>query len=167
MQLTKRITASYYQIVRATFRMRNNVEGDNTMCDYSLGEEHQRDAIVGEKLTLRRFNDGCNGFVSRKDKQTAVCLLPGTRLRVKAPLKDGTTEEYSALFVQKTATPDDPYRDSIVREDQKTFISLQDLYPGTTVTVYAVAHETTSSRILQGITTPLDAPEVPVLDKAA
>lgn len=50
------------------------------MCDYSLYNVKSRPAKVGEKLTTRDFGRGTRGFSALKDRNVAVCLLPGTEL---------------------------------------------------------------------------------------
>jgi len=50
------------------------------MCDYSLQGVASRPAAVGDKLTTRNFGTGTRGFSSPEDRNTAVCLLPGTEI---------------------------------------------------------------------------------------
>jgi hypothetical protein len=50
------------------------------MCDYSLHHVKSRPAKVGERLTIRDFGKGTRGFAAVKDRNVAVCLLPGTEL---------------------------------------------------------------------------------------
>ncbi len=52
------------------------------MCDYSLHNVKTRPAKVGDKLVTRRFSTGTTGFASPEDVDVAVCLLPGTELRL-------------------------------------------------------------------------------------
>src|ERR1700737_5084625 len=50
------------------------------MCDYSLQTVQSRPAKVGETLKTQRFNTGTIGFAAPEDANTAVCVLPGTKL---------------------------------------------------------------------------------------
>jgi hypothetical protein len=50
------------------------------MCDYSLQGVASRPAAVGDKLTTRNFGTGTRGFGASEDRNTAVCLLPGTEI---------------------------------------------------------------------------------------
>ncbi len=50
------------------------------MCDYSVYSVKSRPAKVGERLTTRDFGRGTTGFSALKDRNVAVCLLPGTEL---------------------------------------------------------------------------------------
>jgi hypothetical protein len=50
------------------------------MCDYSLYHVKSRPAKVGDKLTTRDFGKGARGFSALKDRDVAVCELPGTEL---------------------------------------------------------------------------------------
>ena len=50
------------------------------MCDYSLQHVLSRPAKVGDRLTTREFNRCTRGFSALKDRNVAVCLLPGTEL---------------------------------------------------------------------------------------
>jgi hypothetical protein len=50
------------------------------MCDYSLQGVASRPAAVGDKLTTRNFGTGTRGFGASENRNTAVCLLPGTEI---------------------------------------------------------------------------------------
>jgi len=51
------------------------------MCDYSLTHVASRPAKVGDKLTTTQFGHSVTrGFSSAEDKNTAVCVLPGTEI---------------------------------------------------------------------------------------
>jgi hypothetical protein len=50
------------------------------MCDYSLQGVASRPAAVGDKLTTRNFGTGTRGFGAAENRNTAVCLLPGTEI---------------------------------------------------------------------------------------
>jgi hypothetical protein len=50
------------------------------MCDYSLQGVASRPAAVGDKLVTRNFGTGTRGFSAPEDRNTAVCLLPGTEI---------------------------------------------------------------------------------------
>ena len=50
------------------------------MCDYSLHLVASRPAKVGETLVTTRFHSFTRGFASVEERNTAVCVLPGTEL---------------------------------------------------------------------------------------
>ena len=54
------------------------------MCDYSLQGVASRPAAVGDKLVTRNFGTGTRGFSAPEDRNTAVCLLPGTEIAFAA-----------------------------------------------------------------------------------
>jgi hypothetical protein len=56
------------------------------MCDYSLQGVASRPAAVGDKLTTRNFGTGTRGFGASEDRNTAVCLLPGTEIAFAAEI---------------------------------------------------------------------------------
>ena len=65
------------------------------MCDYSLQGVASRPAAVGDKLTTRNFGTGTRGFASSEDRNTAVCLLPGTEIAFE---NDVEYDHFLALF---------------------------------------------------------------------
>ncbi|HVM77079.1 MAG TPA: hypothetical protein VMU07_02930 [Candidatus Paceibacterota bacterium] len=50
------------------------------MCDYSIELQKNRPARAGELLTIHLFDTGTRGFISPGNPDTAVCLLPGTKV---------------------------------------------------------------------------------------
>jgi len=50
------------------------------MCDFSLQSVRSRPAQVGDKLVTYDFGTGTRGFADVGDRETAVCLMPGTEL---------------------------------------------------------------------------------------
>jgi hypothetical protein len=50
------------------------------MCDYSLQSIRSRPAKIGDKLVTKDFGTGTRGFGSVIERDTAVCVLPGTEL---------------------------------------------------------------------------------------
>jgi len=56
------------------------------MCDYSLQGVASRPAAVGDKLTTRNFGTGTRGFSAAENRNTAVCLLPGTEIAFTAEI---------------------------------------------------------------------------------
>lgn len=63
------------------------------MCEYSLLTAKSRSAKKGDKLVSKTIGHSV-GFVDQKDRETAVCLLPGTEvafggIEVKYRSKDG------------------------------------------------------------------------------
>src|SRR6476646_9211392 len=57
-----------------------------SMCDYSLHNVKSRSAKVGDKLTTHNFYTGTRGFAAPEDRNTAVCVLPGTELAFAKPV---------------------------------------------------------------------------------
>jgi hypothetical protein len=75
------------------------------MCDYSLTQVKSRPAVVGDKIITTNFGTGTNGFSSLHDRDTAVCLLPGTELAFASTVKimfgiDYDTGHKTAIFRQ-------------------------------------------------------------------
>jgi hypothetical protein len=60
------------------------------MFDFSLEAVRSRPAKVGDKLTTRRFNLGTRGLCALDDRETAVCLLPGTELSFAEEVRQWT-----------------------------------------------------------------------------
>lgn len=56
------------------------------MCDYSLQLVKSRPAAVGDKLVTTNFGFGTRGFAGSDDRNTAVCVLPGTELSFDDPV---------------------------------------------------------------------------------
>jgi hypothetical protein len=63
------------------------------MCDYSLHHVASRPAKVGDELVTTHFGvSATRGFASIRERQVAVCLLPGTELAFDAEV------EYERIF---------------------------------------------------------------------
>jgi hypothetical protein len=106
------------------------------MCDYSLEAYQSRPAAIGEKLTLGRFASGSMGFASGAVCDTAVCILPESKLllegigeSMQADLGVGAVEE--AVL---TRLPGGLYKDA-VRFSNGAEVLLQRLNCGLTVVV--------------------------------
>jgi hypothetical protein len=83
------------------------------MCDYSLQNVKSRPAQVGDKLETRNFGTGTTGFCDSSDRDTAVCLLPGTEIAFdetarKHPFSEPKTFDKVAIFRQ--FHKEDPHR---------------------------------------------------------
>src|ERR1700732_3597469 len=61
------------------------------MCDYSLQGVASRPAKVGDELTTRNFGTGTRGFGASEDRNTAVCLLPGTEVAFESDVQREVT----------------------------------------------------------------------------
>lgn len=64
------------------------------MCDYSLRSVRSRKAKELESLTTHNFGGGTNGFrptgeapTTNPQNTTAVCVMPGTKLRFEQPIE--------------------------------------------------------------------------------
>ena len=62
------------------------------MCDYSLQGVTSRPAKVGDELTTRNFGTGTRGFGASEDRNTAVCLLPGTEVAFESDVQREVSE---------------------------------------------------------------------------
>jgi len=80
------------------------------MCDYSLQHVRSRPAKVADKLVTHNFGTGTRGFCSPDDRNTAVCLIPGTELAFERPIEANipTEAHRTAIFRQVDKTV--PYR---------------------------------------------------------
>jgi hypothetical protein len=108
------------------------------MCDYSLHNVKSRPAKVGDKLTTQQFNTGTRGFAAPEDRNTAVCVLPGTELAFAKEVScqpggfvwdDRTINHTTAIFRQ--INKDNPYthHDALEFPDGQTVL-LTDLFEG-------------------------------------
>ena len=107
------------------------------MCDYSLEGYGPRRFAAGETLVLHQFTSGTKGFVSPGVKDCAVCIEPGTKLRVMNAHADlrATLGIPSAtvdvVFAQNGETGTWFHRDGLKLPDGR-FVSLQALPVGLT-----------------------------------
>jgi len=68
------------------------------MCDFSLKALNSRPAKVGDKLITHNFGTGTSGFATVEDKDTAVCVLPGTEIAFDS---EAATTEVFGMFMYK------------------------------------------------------------------
>ena len=142
------------------------------MCDYSLYATPNRLAEDGEELVLYRFGTGSMGFASALDLEmqetqaqregfwtavkalfsprrcegvTAVCIPPGSRLRLTETPKDlqtrlriGATEVVSFTEISAWSYS---YRDALVLSNGRCVL-LQDLPEGLRASVLSLSPET-------------------------
>ena len=66
------------------------------MCDYSLHLVASRPAKVGETLVTTRFHSFTRGFASVDERNTAVCVLPGTELAFEEEVQYETSGVWHA-----------------------------------------------------------------------
>jgi hypothetical protein len=107
------------------------------MCDYSLELYRSIPAVTGTPYRLVRFGTGCSGFAPDESCDIAACVPHGAHLRLEgiddalqAALKLGSTAE-----VVMTRLTGRPHADA-VRFANGREISLQDLNPGLTATMF-------------------------------
>jgi len=61
--------------------VRDEDNGESSMCDYSLHGVANRPATIGDKLVSTNFiNSFTRGFTEVGEPKVAVCLMPGTEL---------------------------------------------------------------------------------------
>jgi hypothetical protein len=109
------------------------------MCDYSLHNVKSRLATVGDKLTTQHFNTGTRGFAAPEDRNTAVCVLPGTELAFAKEVscqprglfawKDRTIHHTTAIFRQINKDNPHTHHDALEFPDGQTVL-LTHLYEG-------------------------------------
>jgi hypothetical protein len=56
------------------------------MCDYSLQSQRSRHAQADDDLVTKSYGYGVRGFADADDRQTAVCLFPGTEIAFVEPV---------------------------------------------------------------------------------
>jgi hypothetical protein len=76
------------------------------MCDYSLETYRSRPARAGEQYVTTHFSSGSVGLTAPGDRQTAVCLMADTRLKLEGipvPIQQafGLAASEEAVFVRK------------------------------------------------------------------
>lgn len=115
------------------------------MCDYSLHGVANRPAKIGDKLVSTNFiNTITRGFTEVDQPKVAVCLLPGTELKIDTPLK-AHRRDISALvqfligpriieggiarFVQVNKNKPDRHHDALEFPDGSV-VMVTDLLPG-------------------------------------
>jgi len=72
------------------------------MCDYSLHNVKSRPAKVSDGLTVRDFGWGTRGFAASEDKNTAVCVLPGTELSFAQKVRRRRIWPWSKIVIDHT-----------------------------------------------------------------
>jgi hypothetical protein len=85
------------------------------MCDYSLTNVKSRPAVVGETLTTRAFGTGTSGFCG-EERDTAVCLLPGTELAFENPISHRPRNPYGTYTEPLLESP---HKTAIFRQINK------------------------------------------------
>lgn len=108
------------------------------MCDYSLYHVKSRPAAVGDKLTTYNFGVGTRGFASVDgEKDTAVCVLPGTELAFDKPIEaygEDKITDTVARFRQINKENAYTHHDALELPDGK-LVMLTFLHEGQTATV--------------------------------
>ena len=112
------------------------------MCDYSLHLVASRPARVGDKLISTSFSHTITrGFASVDDRNTAVCLLPGTELAFEKEVRCETGMIFSwrlghrvAKFRQMKKGRSNVHHDALEFPDGKTVL-LTNLCKGQHATV--------------------------------
>lgn len=110
------------------------------MCDFSIEHHASRKARTGDKLVTTSLGEhGTVGLVSPDQPNIAVCLLPGTRLKVRGDVPRHLVSQFSisagdeATF-NKRELPEGQigYRDGLVFDHMQTgtHILFQDLLEG-------------------------------------
>lgn len=112
------------------------------MCDYSLEMYASRKAKVRESLTTTRFASGSIGTTDKANKDCAVCLDVGTKLRldnvpqtVQVQAGVGATAEATFARIDTGA-----YHDAVEFEGGCK-VSLQHLGPGVQITILQTVGE--------------------------
>lgn len=97
------------------------------MCDYSLEMYASRPARESEKYVTTRFPSGSIGLAEPGDCTTAVCVLPGMKLKLKGISVDVQEKhDLSAEEVVEFTQLDGPgYRDGIVFANGKKLLLQQ------------------------------------------
>ena len=122
------------------------------MCDYSLESTARRDAVAGDQLKTARIGMHATvGLIAPDEPNTAVCLVPGTRLILspiprELQLRWGVGEVAVGTFA-KSSRPSGllgffrthTYRDGIVFDGAPAcFLLFQEFPPGVEVSVELV-----------------------------
>lgn len=125
------------------------------MCDYSLQGVASRPAAVGDKLTTRNFGTGTRGFAAAEDRNTAVCLLPGTEIAfagevaIKSPQFFGqsvkTLKHSTAIFRQIDKDTPHVHHDAVEFPDGQ-IVLLTALREGQQATVLQLPARPTTER---------------------
>jgi hypothetical protein len=115
------------------------------MCDYSSHNVKSRPAKIGEKLKTCHFNTGTRGFAAPEDRDTTVCVLPGTELAfattVRCSLRGGLFGRVSkvlnyttVIFRQVNKGTPLMHHDALEFPDGQTVL-LTDVFEGQEATV--------------------------------
>jgi len=105
------------------------------MCDYSATGVKQRAAVKEEALMSGQISVHTRGFIGIDDPETAVCLLPGTELAFKEPVrarglllisKTPAGNQTVATFVQVNKNAPNKHHDALQFVDG-TIVMLDDL----------------------------------------
>jgi hypothetical protein len=120
-------------------------ERSAAMCDYSLEHHESRAACLGDELVTKKFsNSPSRGFCAPAAPSVAVCLLPGTELKFKKPIRLAglmgllvpffETDCYLARFRRINLESEYRRHDALELENGR-FILLNDLRRGQHATV--------------------------------
>ena len=113
------------------------------MCDYSLHYVKSRPARIADKLTTRNFGIGTTGFAASKDRNVAVCLLPGAELSFASEVRclqrllswsERVVTHKTAIFRQVNRAQPHMHHDALELPDGQTLL-LTFLCEGQTATV--------------------------------
>ena len=124
------------------------------MCDYSLHSVKSRPAKVGDKLTTQHFNTGTRGFAAPEDRNTAVCVLPGTELAFAKEVscqprgfawKDRTINHTTAIFRQINKDNPRTHHDALEFPDGQTVL-LTDVLEAQEATVLQLPAQPVTAR---------------------
>lgn len=125
------------------------------MCDYSLEGFASRDAEVGDVLVTTLLGGHAIGLVSPMQPDVAVCLLPGSRLRVGGSVPEHLASQYGisagdmATFKQRDLPREvQDYRDGLVfdhyRGDSGNVLLFQDILSGLSFEVVLIPRKPVS-----------------------
>lgn len=124
------------------------------MCDYSAEHAVTRQAATGDRLVVGKISDHTIGMTSVNDPDTAVCLIPGTKLTFSRLPEDFATWHllngtiHGATFAQREAR-DGYFTDGIIFDDEKEFTILQCVPEGAHAMVEMIpGKKTASARLL-------------------
>ncbi|MBU1292717.1 hypothetical protein KJ819_01470 [Patescibacteria group bacterium] len=121
------------------------------MCDFSLEAMRSRPARVGDLLVTASLGEHDTiGLVSPDDPSVAVCMMPGSRLKVTGGISEALREEMHispndrATFTQRQdVKPGENYRDGVHFDCHlaDVIVLFQDLLAGVELEVLTVPSE--------------------------
>lgn len=130
------------------------------MCDYSLEHQKSRAAQLGDELVTNDFsnfpNSPTRGLCSPDAPNVAVCLLPGTELKFRNPVRRRgllgillplwQDDSHMARFRQINLDTPNSHHDAI-EMDNGQVILLHELRIGQVVTVLQLPAKLTSKKV--------------------